>query len=162
MAVPKDGFVVYMGFEYAASPWFRIPQKGAEIETRYAVPDDADGFVTDNLKNIISGGPCLVRGGEILTEPEENFTDAKFTTQSLPRTAAGTDAKGKLILASVSDGCTILQLAELMRELGCQYAINLDGGAARGMYYNGAFLTTPARELSVTLQVFIRDGEDAP
>ena len=46
-------------------------------------------------------------------------------------------------------------MRELMLQLGCQDAVNLDGGASTGMYYNGQTLATPGRQLTTTLQVFV-------
>jgi exopolysaccharide biosynthesis protein len=64
------------------------------------------------------------------------------------------NSAGKLLLVSVPSA-TIQQMRELMKSLGCVDAFNLDGGASCGMYYNGSYLATPGRELTVTLQVFV-------
>jgi exopolysaccharide biosynthesis protein len=44
-----------------------------------------------------------------------------------------------------------------MLQLGCVEAINMDGGASTGMYYNGQFFSTPGREITSTLQIFVAE-----
>ena len=106
------------------------------------------------MESVISGAPRLVQDGEIVTTLEAGFTEARFTTSSTPQTAVGVNAEGKLLLVSVPKA-TIQQMRELMLALGCVDAFNVDGGASCGMYYNGKYLATPGRELTVTLQVFV-------
>lgn len=67
----------------------------------------------------------------------------------------GVNAAGKLLPVS-TPAATIQQMRELMLSLGCVDAFNVDGGASCGMYYNGSYLATPGRELTVTLQVFVQ------
>ena len=74
---------------------------------------------------------------------------------SPPRSAAGISADGKLILVSVPGGAKIQQMRELMLALGCVDAINLDGGASCGMYYDGKYIATPGREITTTLRVYV-------
>lgn len=52
---------------------------------------------------------------------------------------------------------TISQLRELMLELGCVDAVNLDGGASVGLWYRGRMVSRPGRELAATIQIFV-DG----
>lgn len=56
---------------------------------------------------------------------------------------------------SVPGGAKIQQMRELMLALGCVDAINLDGGASCGMYYDGKYIATPGRELTTTLQIHV-------
>lgn len=154
--IPANGFVVYMGIDYASTDYFRIPQIGQTVTMEhYLRAADEDGFTLDGVTDIVSGAPRLVRKGEIVTTLEEGFTEARFTTQSAPRTAVGIDGAGRLLLVCVPGGATIGQMRELMLALGCVDAFNLDGGASCGMYYRGTYLATPGRELTVTLQVFV-------
>ena len=95
-----------------------------------------------------------MKDGAIETYLDPGFTEARFTTSITPRTAVGTTADGKLLLVSVPSA-SIQQMRELMLQLGCQDAINLDGGASTAMYYNGQTLATPGRQLTTTLQVFV-------
>ena len=96
-----------------------------------------------------------MQDGAIYTQLEAPFTEERFTTFSSARSAVGISADGKLILVSVPGGAKIQQMRELMLALGCTDAINVDGGASCGMYYNGQYISTPGRELTTTIQVFV-------
>ena len=158
VTIPPGGCAVYMGTGYATTPYFRIPQKGAGISMEYYLRvEDEEGFTLEGVESIVSGAPRLLKGGELETGLEEGFTGTRFTTLSTPRTAAGIDRDGQLVLVSVPDGATIPAMREAMRMLGCVDAFNLDGGASCALYYDGAFLALPTRELTSTLQVFV-DG----
>ena len=154
--IPPQGYVVYMGGGYSSVPYFHIPQKGAAISLEYYLRvEDEEGFVLDDVRQIISGAPRLVKDGKIVTDLEAGFTEARFTTASSSRTAIGVNEAGELLLISVPAGATVQQMRELALELGCVDAFNLDGGASSAMYYKGSYLTVPSRELTVTLQIFV-------
>ena len=54
---------------------------------------------------------------------------------SRPRTAIGyASATGKMFLVTVTSGVTLTQMARIMKGLGCDYAMNLDGGGSTQMY----------------------------
>ena len=101
----------------------------------------------DNVKHIISGGPYLVKDGEI-------FVD--MTAQKLgciggrnPRTAIGYTKDNHIILITAdgregsSIGLTLNELAHLMQSLGCVNAMNLDGGGSTVMYVKGNIVNKP-------------------
>ena len=79
--------------------------------------------------------PMLLRAGAI-TRPE-GFSK---TDRRHPRTAVGVAADGRLLLVTVDGrhpraaGMTLVELAELMRALGCRDALNLDGGGSTTMW----------------------------
>ena len=155
VSIPAGGFVAFMGPKYTATNYFRTPTVGTAVTLEYYLHhEDAEGFTLDGVESVISGAPRLVQDGEIVTTLEAGFTEARFTTSSTPQTAVGVNAEGKLLLVSVPKA-TIQQMRELMLALGCVDAFNVDGGASCGMYYNGKYLATPGRELTVTLQVFV-------
>ena len=154
--IPPQGYVVYMGGGYSSVPYFHIPQKGSPISMEYYLRvADEEGFVLDDVKEIISGAPRLVKDGKTVTDLEAGFTEARFTTASSSRTAIGLNEAGETVLISVPAGATVQQMRELALELGCVDAFNLDGGASSAMYYKGSYLTVPSRELTVTLQIFV-------
>ncbi len=100
-----------------------------------------------NVKHIISGGPYLVKDNEV-------FVD--MTAQKLraiggknPRSAIGYTSENNLILVAVdgregsSVGMTLMQLANFMKSIGCEQAMNLDGGGSTVMYVNGGVVNNP-------------------
>ena len=114
-----------------------------------------------DVNHIISGGPYLVKNGDIYVD---------MTAQKLasiggrnPRTAVGYTKDNHLIMLTAdgregaSIGLTLVELANLMKELGCVNAMNLDGGGSTVMYVNGKVVNKPAVQggipLSHTLMV---------
>ena len=156
VSIPANGYVVFMGTGYTSTDYFRTPAVGKSVTMEYYLfKEDPEGFRLDDVVSIISGAPRLVQDGAIVTTLEPGFTEARFTTNSAPRSAVGVNGAGELLLVSVPGGATIQQMRELMLSLGCVDAFNIDGGASCGMYYNGSYLATPGREIPVTLQVFV-------
>ena len=154
VSIPDDGYVAFMGPGFTSTSYFRTPVTGDTVSTRYYLKtDNGEDFPMENLVSMVSGAPRLVQDGAIVTTLEAGFQEDRFTVASSPRTAVGIDGDGKLLLVSVPGGATIQQMRELMLALGCVDAFNLDGGASCGMYYDGEYIATPGRQLTVTLQV---------
>lgn len=99
----------------------------------------------EDIDHIISGGPYLLREGNV-------FVDA--TSQKLngiigrnPRTAIGYTKDNVMLMVTIdgrkegSTGVTLKELANIMKELGCYEAINLDGGSSTVMYVDGTIYT---------------------
>ena len=156
LPIPADGYLVYMGTDFTSTNYFAVPVVGSTVTMEYYLrTEDPEGFTLDNMESIISGAPRLVQDGAIVTQLDPGFEEARFTTASTPRTAVGVNRKGQLLLVSVP-AATTQQMRELMLNLGCVDAINLDGGGSCAMYYDGQYLATPGRELTVTLQVHVK------
>lgn len=106
-----------------------------------------------NPKFALSAGPLLLIDGKIpfdftmtdngegyyLTNYEVIAYDIFGTNVAPDRTAAGVTADGKVILfvcdgrTTDSQGATLLELAQIMKGLGCVGAVNFDGGGSTGM-----------------------------
>jgi exopolysaccharide biosynthesis protein len=74
-----------------------------------------------------------------------------WAEQRQPRTMAGIDRDGRLLLVTVdgrqpgiSEGVTIEEGAHLMRELGAVDAMNLDGGGSTAMAVDGMLVNHPS------------------
>ncbi len=114
-----------------------------------------------DVNHIISGGPYLVKNGEIFVDIQEQKLNAIGGRN--PRTAIGYTKDNHLIMVTAdgregsSVGLTLNELAALMKQLGCINAMNLDGGGSTVMYVNGKVVNKPAVQggipLSHTLQV---------
>ena len=97
-------------------------------------------------KDIFSFGPGLIVDGEICVESGDEVERAQVTN---PRTGFGLISPLHFLFV-VSDGRTdesvglsLLELADLMKELGCVTAYNLDGGGSSTMWFNGKVLNRP-------------------
>ncbi|WP_025685090.1 phosphodiester glycosidase family protein [Paenibacillus maysiensis] len=101
-----------------------------------------------NVEGALQAGPRLVTNGKVsLNIKAEGFKDPKILTGGGTRSALGITRDHKLILLTTS-GATMSQLAQIMKQAGAYQAMNLDGGASSGLYYNGSYLTTPGRQIS--------------
>ena len=149
--IPKDGFVI-VGSQKNIDTIINAKRFKLDIKIN---PEWQD------VNHIISGGPYLVKNGDIYVD---------MTAQKLgsvggrnPRTAIGYTKDNNLIMLTAdgregaSIGLTLNELANLMKELGCVNAMNLDGGGSTVMYIQGKVVNKPAVQggipLSHTLMV---------
>lgn len=110
-------------------------------------------FDSGTVQGALQAGPRLLVNGKVsLNVLAEGFKDPKILTGGGSRSALGLTRDHKLILLT-SGGATIPQLAEIMKQAGAYQAMNLDGGASSGLYYNGKYLTAPGRLISNALVV---------
>lgn len=103
------------------------------------------------MKTAVGGGPMLLQDGEInITNNEELKFSGKAINDKHPRTAMGYTADNKLIILVVqgrsesSGGASLTQEAELLKEIGCTEALNLDGGGSSCMLINGKETIKPS------------------
>lgn len=149
--IPQDGYVI-VGPE---KQLYKIATaKSLQLNVRMS-PE------WKNVKHIISGGPYLVKNGEVFVDMSAQKLSAIGGRN--PRTAIGYTKDNHLIMLTAdgregsSIGLTLMELANLMREFGCVNAINLDGGGSTVMFVNGKIVNKPAQQggipLSHTLMV---------
>ena len=106
----------------------------------------AEELMQDGAVQTMSFGPALVQSGSITVGENE---EVKQSMSSNPRTAIGIIDDCDYVFV-VSDGRTdesaglsLYQLAEVMKDLGCKTAYNLDGGGSSTMYFNGQIVNNP-------------------
>ncbi len=150
-AIPKDGFVINLtGEETYLAKRFAV---GTSVAYRTVI-QDLDGNELKEWGDVVTGigvGPLLLKGGQVDVRPElEGFTQDKILTAQAARSAVGIKADGTIVLAATT-GITMKEWAQVMLKLGAVSAMNLDGGASSGLYFNGAYVTQPGRELSNSL-----------
>jgi hypothetical protein len=100
----------------------------------------------------VGGRPILLRDSIVV--PAVNTEGGpSFATTRHPRTAVGISRNGRRLLLLVvdgrqkgySDGMTLRELAEVMRDLGARDAINLDGGGSTTLVYADPAASTTLR-----------------
>ena len=160
-AVIQDGKLINMSYEPC-----EIPENGYVISGPESIIREfqkAKNFNLDvkmspdwvGVNHILSGGPYLVKDGEIFVD----MTAEKLTSVGgrNPRTAIGYTKDNNLILLTAdgregaSVGLTLNELAYLMKQLGCVNAMNLDGGGSTVMYVNGQVVNKPAVQGGIPL-----------
>ena len=133
LPIPTDGYVI----SGSGSQRFLINQikEGDVIEVSTSVVMPNGTQITPS--EVVSGYPVILRDG-VTTDPVDIL---KHLNGLHPRTAVGNDADNtKLVVlivdgrSEVSDGCTSKVLADIMRYVGCDDAINLDGGGSSELY----------------------------
>lgn len=99
---------------------------------------------------ILSAGPVLVQNRQIvLNAKAEGFSDA-FIREKAIRSAICTTSSGNLYIAAIHNraggaGATLAEVAKVMQQLGCNDALNLDGGSSTSLYLGGQLLNRSPR-----------------
>jgi len=103
------------------------------------------------MKTAVGGGPVLLQNGEIrITNNEEVKFAGKAINDKHPRTAMGYTKDNKLIILVIqgrsesSGGATLPQEAQILKDLGCWEALNLDGGGSSCLLVNGRETIKPS------------------
>jgi len=114
-------------------------------------PLQQNGIQWSSVRNAIGGGPNLVSNGQVnVTYNEEVMFDSGVGRDNGdPRTAIGYTASSKIILFVVDGrrngiGLSLPHMANVMIQLGCVQAINLDGGGSSTFYAAGTTRNTPS------------------
>lgn len=135
LIIPEGGFVLTAPKDILKD--FTLGQK---VKINYSLNPD-----WKNTEHIISGGPYLLREGDIFVD----VTSQKLNsiTGRNPRTAIGYTKDNVMLMVTIDgrkeglSGVTLKELANIMKELGCYEAINLDGGSSTVMYVDGNVYT---------------------
>lgn len=92
----------------------------------------------------IGGGPVLLHQGEIRITNKEEQMFANGDHDLHPRTAMGYTRDGRLIILAIqgrfpgkAEGASLWDEAKILKDLGCEEALNLDGGGSSCMLVNG-------------------------
>lgn len=137
MPIPQNGYVI-VGPDERLAKIYKAKHIDLDIKT---IPN------WENVKHIISGGPYLVKNGEVFVDMTEQKLGAIGGKN--PRTAIGYTQDGNFIMVAVdgregaSVGLTLKELAWFMKSIGCTNAMNLDGGGSTVMYVNGRVVNMP-------------------
>ena len=168
-AAPKYGVglqVIDNKITKASANAVEIPQNGYVISgpksILYALLDKKDVELSiktnpdwDGVKHIISGGPYLVKNGEVFVDMTAQRLQAIGGRN--PRSAIGYTKENNFIFVALdgregsSIGMTLMELANFMQSIGCVGAINLDGGGSTVMYVNGRVVNKPQQTGGIPL-----------
>jgi exopolysaccharide biosynthesis protein len=123
-----------------ASQVVQLPKKDSLKQFRI----DKRDYKPWRVKTAIGGGPVLIQNGQIeISNNQELKFAGKAINDKHPRTCMGYTQDGFLIVMVVQGrtadaaGATLTQCAEILQQLGCVEAINLDGGGSSCMLING-------------------------
>lgn len=104
------------------------------------------------MQTAIGGGPVLLHDGAVrITNNEERKFVGKGISDKHPRTAMGYTKDGRLIIlviqgrvAGKAEGATLVQEANILKDLSCWEALNFDGGGSSCMLVNGKETILPS------------------
>ncbi len=149
--IPPDGMVLSIGSDRIEQirPQVR-PGASVAVDTKLIslLPDPEGEW--ERAEGIVSAGPLLLWNGKRIEEPEKESISKVFCLARHPRTAARGAELTELCSLSrwmdasreTSIGMSIPELTDLMLELGCVSAMNLDGGGSTTMVVNGQIVNT--------------------
>ena len=106
----------------------------------------AQQLVDNGAMQVLSFGPALIENGQVAVDSSDEVGKAMASN---PRTAIGIvdDSTYVFVVSdgrtSESQGLSLKQLAEFMKELNVTTAYNLDGGGSSTMYFNGQIINKP-------------------
>jgi exopolysaccharide biosynthesis protein len=116
------------------------------------------GLAKWHMQTAVGGGPVLLQRGHIAISNNEElkFAGKAGLTDKHPRTCMGYTKDGKLIVMcvqgrfpNIAEGVNLTQEAQLLKDLGCTEALNLDGGGSSCLLVNG----------KPTIQVSDKEGQ---
>jgi len=146
-----------VGHEPVAAPYAArrgsvlIDDGAVQLVERDAAPPEPPG-------DLVQAGPLLVLDGTIVFDADddrEGFSagagqfDSDISDGRYPRAALGVSSESLVTVAcdgrrsNVDGGLSMLELAEVMVELGAESAINLDGGGSTTLVHRGHLLNRP-------------------
>lgn len=106
----------------------------------------ADDLLKKGAIQVMSFGPGLIEDGTVSVDEGDEVGKAMVSN---PRTAIGQISDNHYVFVvadgrtSESEGLTLKEMADFMKELGVENAYNLDGGGSSTMYFNGEVVNKP-------------------
>ena len=132
-------------------------------------PQQSSGTVYQNLLVGIGGAPTLVKNGQVsVTYNQEIMWGSGVGYDNRdPRTAVGYTLNNHVIMIvadgrqpAISEGVGLPELAQIMIDLGCVAAMNLDGGGSTQMAVGNQYVNVPSetRAIPTILAVTHKDS----
>jgi hypothetical protein len=151
--IPEDGYALSLDPNY----WDALGDKiyfGSRITTRLKLMP-LSGLSHIDIKHVIGGGPRLLKSGELYVSKNSEQFRTDIAKSRTARTAVGINRDGNLVFVTIdkcqegplrakSVGVTLEELAQIMKDLGCRDAMNLDGGSSSTMILKGAVINAPS------------------
>ena len=148
----STGYVIKNGILYRdavrdnASYGDLVIYADGSFEIVYEDEVTAHELIDKGVVNLLAFGPSLVEDGEIVVDTS---TEVGRAMASNPRTAIGIIDENHYIIVvadgrtTESEGLSLYQMAEIMKEYGATTAYNLDGGGSSTLYLNGQVINNP-------------------
>ena len=122
-------------------------------------------------RNALAAGPVLVRNGrrqKISAAPDDAYESSSMIERH-PRSAIGWNTDWYFLVVvdgrqrDVSDGMTLEELGGFLVRLGCEEALNLDGGGSSTLWFDGSVRNNPCdgyeRPIATSLVVVQKEAK---
>lgn len=151
ITIPSNGYIYSVGTNLITKlPTIQIGDPVTINASIIPLLEPTTTSIWQQLPFILGGGPLLIKNGQINHDYTAEKLSHKFITNRYARTAVGILANGNWLLVTAekntynhSEGCTISELAQIMQNLGCLDALNLDGGGSATMYFANQIVNIP-------------------
>jgi exopolysaccharide biosynthesis protein len=113
---------------------------------------------------IVGAGPLLIEQGKIVLNAAAEKFNTGFQQQRASRSAIAVNGAGKMLLVAVHNrvggqGATLAEMALILKKLGAESALNLDGGSSTSLALGGQLIdrsAVTAARVNNGLGLFIR------
>ena len=149
---PTTAWIYHVGSGNDNIYSYPAPSPNAEGSAPLQAPTETfpTGGTPWTVPTAIGGSPMLLRGGQVNISDVAELININNTT-SRPRSAIGYTANGIVLLLAVEGdnatagypGVNLAELANMLRQLGCTDAINLDGGGSTSLVAAGRLTVRP-------------------
>jgi uncharacterized protein YigE (DUF2233 family) len=165
MEIPADGYVLAVEGGRETAKLSSISM-GATIHTVAGMTPP-----WNRVDFAVGGGPVLIRRGRVRVEWREESFSRSLVVARAPRTGAGVRSDGTLLLVvvdgrrkGVNRGIDLYEFADLLAELGCLDALNLDGGGSSTMVRDGKVQNRPSdgSERRVSTAIVVKPAPRPP
>lgn len=151
--IPSQGFVIYVqGKNEYVLPSLHVGDE-VELDQSLQFHQGEEKISAQDWIAAMGVGPKLITDGKLdINYERDGFNEAKITTTAAGRSFVGIDQQGQLVMG-VFPAITMHNMAQGLLEFGLVEAMNMDGGASSGLYYNGVMKRAAGRNLSNALIV---------
>ncbi|HCT24414.1 MAG TPA: hypothetical protein DIW54_14250 [Chitinophagaceae bacterium] len=149
---PMTAWIYHVGAGNNDIYAYPSPSPNVEGSAPQAVPTESfpAGATRWTTTSAIGGSPMLVRNSNVLISDAAELISINNNT-SRPRSAIGFNSNGIVLLLAVEGdntaagytGLNLTELANMLKDLNCVEAINLDGGGSTSMVVANQLLVRP-------------------
>lgn len=160
VAIPESGFVLCVrhrrdeNSEYKWETFYDEVKVGDNVKRTMSYENSS----VQDIQTAFCCGPTVVKNGKAYgnnsTYQQEGYTEGKIISGSSQRTCIGVKADGTVVIITATTSMS--GLSNIMVQLGCLTAMNLDGGASSALFVNGSARVSPGRALTHML-VFTKE-----
>lgn len=143
VSIPAGGYLLTLrSFNSAAAAF----TQGVSVTLNQQV--QPSGF--EQYPHTLAAGPLLVSNGRIVLNAQLESFSRNFIEGRADRSVIGLTPNGQIKLVAIQDrvggrGPTLTETAQIMQQLGCTNALNLDGGSSSSLYLNEQLINRHSR-----------------